>query len=157
MTILTTLSALLLLIQAYQDVQVADELPSLNRLWAAIMEMPVTFVFGTFTLLCAWSLTSLLLFHGIIISVAQTTNERVRAVYRFGAVENTADKGCCRNWYNAFCLPYSISRIPKDMSEVAQCVYVDEETVWDGEAHGTPAVDQPSDPSSPYNGGKGPS
>ena len=74
MTILTTLSALLLLIQAYQDVQVTDELPSLNRLWAAIMGMPVTFVFGTFTLLCAWSLTSLLLFHGLIISVAQTTN-----------------------------------------------------------------------------------
>lgn len=143
MTILTTLSALLLLFQAYQDVHVYHD-DVWRILWAAIMQMPVIFVFGTFTLLCAWSLTSLLFFHGVIISVAQTTNERVRGVYRFGSVENDADKGCCQNWRNAFCRPSILSRLPNDMSELAQCHYIDEETVWDNEAHNNSAVDPPA-------------
>eukprot|EP00980_Cylindrotheca_fusiformis_P006418 scaffold1375_cov137-Cylindrotheca_fusiformis.AAC.7 len=120
MTILTTLSAILLLLQAYEDADVNDDVSSLG------------------TLLCAWSLTSLLFFHAMIVSDAQTTNEKVRNVYRVGSVENVADKGCCRNWFSAFCEPWAVSRLPKDMSEIVHCRYEQEETVWDGDAPNAP-------------------
>jgi hypothetical protein len=104
--------------------------PSLERLWKAILSEKLTFLFGTFTLLCAWSLTSLLCFHAMIISVAQTTNERVRGVYRFGQIENDADHGCCWNWYGAVCSPCPVSRLPTDMSQQVVCNYKQPEEVW---------------------------
>lgn len=77
----------------------------------------------------------------MIISAAQTTNERVRGVYRFGSTENAADKGCCRNWYHAFCTPFIVSRLPEDMSDIVKCQYTEdtcEEMVWAGEVPFTP-------------------
>ena len=149
-TILTTIAALRLLFSAYQDVgdvtvedgqsediAVDEEMSRARRLWQAIMSMKLVFVFGTFTLLCAWSLTSLLFFHAMIISAAQTTNERVRGVYRFGSLENAADKGCFRNWCRAFFSPLITSRLPKDFSETVVCRYDERpESPWVGETPG---------------------
>ena len=186
LTIVTTASALRLFLQAYADVADVDNNDNDNdvdvdnngdddttttgsivsmisslaqHLWNAIMTMKIIFVFGTFTLLCAWSLTSLLCFHGMIISAAQTTNERVRGVYHTTTTttrtttttnnhhhdnttdnnnqNNSADYGCCRNWYHAFCGPWVVSRLPPDMSAQVICQYDDhylqqEETIWAG-------------------------
>jgi palmitoyltransferase ZDHHC9/14/18 len=46
-----------------------------------VCHLPVTVLFMTFTIMCTWSMISLLLYHFRTISIAQTTNERVRAVY----------------------------------------------------------------------------
>lgn len=101
MTIVTSLSALRILVHAYVDIDAAaaattsassssasyhsmteEEMSKFHRLYKAMMSIKLTFLFGTFTLLCAWSLTSLLFFHAMIVSISQTTNERVRNVYR---------------------------------------------------------------------------
>ena len=141
LTILTTICALRLLFSAYQDVGADsaaasegsdDDVSQMRRLWKAIMTMKITFVFGAFTLLCAWSLTSLLCFHAMIISAAQTTNERVRGVYRFGSLENVADKGCVNNWKHAFCSKWITSRLPRDFSEHVIFAYYRDESVWIG-------------------------
>jgi len=142
MTILTTICALEVLLDAFQttshvvtnDDGTTINISNMQRLWKAILSEKLTFLFGSFTLLCAWSLTSLLCFHGMIISVAQTTNERVRGVYRFGQVENKADKGCCLNWYTAACTPCSVSRLPIDMSSQVITDYATRpEMVWNGD------------------------
>jgi len=142
MTILTTICALEVLLDAFQttshvvtnDDGTIINMSNMQRLWKAILSEKLTFLFGSFTLLCAWSLTSLLCFHGMIISVAQTTNERVRGVYRFGQVENKADKGCCLNWYAAACTPCSVSRLPIDMSSQVITDYATRpEMVWNGD------------------------
>lgn len=145
MTIATTVSSLRVLIQAYLDVETAAD--NFHRLLEAIMSRKLTVLFGSFTLLCAWSLTSLLCFHAMIISIAQTTNERVRNVYRqkplcgpagtsMTGADNEADKGCCPNWYTAFCTPIPVSRLPPDMSAKVVCDYETAsrtETPWTGE------------------------
>jgi len=165
MTIVTTLAALQVLVQAYIDMDTDedgsvqnDDMTKFHRLCKAIMSIKLTFLFGIFTLLCAWSLTSLLFFHAMIISIAQTTNERVRNVFRpskfslcgkasasaenedypsmTGAV-NDADRGCCPNWMNTFCIPVPASRLPPDMSATVVCNYMEtkgDETVWTGES-----------------------
>ena len=138
-------------LHAYLNVEVNDDTTLLAHIWKAILEIKIIFAFGSFTLLCAWSLVSLLLFHGMIISAAQTTNERVRGVYNAGGLENVADKGCWRNWCRAFCHPVAISRLPRDMSNTVVCDYADEETIWDEEAHaaedpGAPPAEQRSGP-----------
>lgn len=154
LTILVTAATVRLLLVAYQRIAVADSpgigpVLSLNvtdinevaeygertshRLLAAMLSMPVTVLLGTFTLLSAYTLLSLLIYHAVIISVAQTTNERVRGVYRYGTAVNTADKGCCRNWYNAFCVPLPPSRLPPDFSAVIQVDRSDYEAPWNGE------------------------
>jgi palmitoyltransferase ZDHHC9/14/18 len=165
LTVLVTAAALRLLLAAYQEMAVADS-PGIgpilllnytniasvteytertsHRFWKAILSMPLTVVFGTFTFLCAWSLISLLCFHAMIITVAQTTNERVRGVYRYGSTVNTADQGCCRNWYRALCSTRPPSRLPRDFAQVitvcnscndpASTDHVSE-TVWSGDTH----------------------
>jgi DHHC palmitoyltransferase len=88
-----------------------------NRFWSVFREQPLTCTFGAYLFLCAWTLLSLLWYHVVLISIAQTTNERVRDVYRHGAVVNAADKGCCRNWCNFLCQRQRpTSRIPADFS-----------------------------------------
>jgi hypothetical protein len=146
MTMLTTLCALEVVLEAFgttpsvimnEDGTTGIELSPLQRLWTAVLAEKFTFAFGSFTLLCAWSLSSLLCFHGMIISVAQTTNERVRGVYRFGQLENEADKGCCMNWYAATCHPCPVSRLPTDMSEQVIADYENRpEHVWIGDEEG---------------------
>jgi palmitoyltransferase ZDHHC9/14/18 len=120
------------------------EVPVIARqLWKAIMSMPFTVFFGCFTLLCAWSLVSLLCFHAMIISVAQTTNERVRGVYRYGTAVNTADKGCCHNWVSAFCSKRPVSRLPTDFSGIVNVDYATlPESPWLGETPATPLGDR---------------
>jgi hypothetical protein len=113
-----------------------------HRFWKAILSMPITVVFGTFTFLCAWSLLSLFYFNAKIVTVAQTTNERVRDVYRYGSTVNTADRGCCRNWHRFLRTPYPSSRLPRDFAQViivchscndpASADHV-AETVWSGD------------------------
>jgi palmitoyltransferase ZDHHC9/14/18 len=114
-----------------------------RQLWKTVMSMPLTVLFGSFTLLCAWSLVSLLCFHAMIISVAQTTNERVRGVYRYGSAVNTADKGCCRNWVSAFCSKRPVSRLPTDFSDIVNVDYATlPESPWLGESPATPLGDR---------------
>ena len=143
MTILTTLCTCAVVLEAYMntpsivisdDGTTATQLSTFQHLWKAVLSEKLSFAFGGFTSLCAWSLTSLLLFHGMIVSIAQTTNERVRGVYRFGQAENMADMGCVRNWFHAFCYPYPVSRLPTDMSEQVIADYENRpEHVWEGD------------------------
>jgi hypothetical protein len=80
-------------------------------------DLPMEVGLCLFTLLCAWSLVSLTCFHGLIISLAQTTNERVRGVYQYGGIHNPADMGCWKNWITLFCTSrVPVSRLPKDFS-----------------------------------------
>lgn len=104
-----------------------------HRILDTILDIPMTVVVGVFLLMCSWSLISLLAYHATIISVAQTTNERVRAVYTYQSASNPADQGCCRNWYNAFCSPRPVSRLPMDFSVTVstQRPGVDE-SAWQG-------------------------
>jgi len=77
------------------------ELPFRQRLESAIISSPIVMISGSLIFLCAWSLTSLLCFHGLIISVAQTTNERVRNVYGQYRASNPDHNGLFQNWRNA--------------------------------------------------------
>ena len=89
-----------------------------------ISNLPIEVAFGLFSLLCAWSLTSLTCFHALIITLAQTTNERVRGVYQYGGIGNPADEGCINNWMSVLCpccnngrrKEIMTSRIPNDFS-----------------------------------------
>lgn len=93
------------------------------------MSMPIVVIFGLFALLCAWSLTSLLLFHALIITVAQTTNERVRHVYQH--YQNDANGGCWQNWKRALCTSRHVeSLLPNDFSQVVTCRYCAPEQEW---------------------------
>jgi hypothetical protein len=152
LTVLVTAAAVRLFLAAYQQMAVLDspgigpvamlnytDLSSVtaygertsHRFGKAVLSMPCTVLFGTFTFLCAWSLLSLLCFHAMIITVAQTTNERVRGVYRrYGSygyggggssTVNVADQGCCRNWYHALCSTRPSSRLPRDFAEEIVC------------------------------------
>lgn len=158
LTILVTAVAIRLFIAAYQNTltEVSGVDASLStstlrfpaiplvahRLWLGVLSMPLTVVFGSFTLLCAWSLTSLLCFHAMIVSVAQTTNERVRGVYRYGGAVNAADQGCCRNWISAFCSQRPLSRLPPDFSAQVHCHFSLPESPWLGETNTTALGDR---------------
>ncbi|EEC44704.1 predicted protein, partial [Phaeodactylum tricornutum CCAP 1055/1] len=85
LTILVTAAALRLFLGAYQIIVAEYGERTSHRLWQAMLSMPMTVLFGTFTLLCSWSLVSLLFYHAVLVSVSQTTNERVRGVYRYGS------------------------------------------------------------------------
>lgn len=84
--------------------------------WHVLSSLPIEVAFGLFSLLCAWSLLSLSCFHALIITLAQTTNERVRGVYQYGGIANPADEGCWRNWKNVLCGRVAESRLPRDFS-----------------------------------------
>lgn len=158
--LLATAATIRLFVAAYEEIAIAESQgigpvlppPSLPRnfsdigdlaeysektshdVWEAIMTMPVTFLFGVFVLICTWSLISLLCYHAVIISLAQTTNERVRGIYSYGGSTtiNTADRGCCRNWCAFLCSPMSGSELPKDFSATVRLKELREETVWSG-------------------------
>lgn len=109
--------------------------------WKVVCHITVTVMFGTFTGVCGWSLLSLLLYHCRTISIAQTTNERVRGVYssrREASSNNPADQGCCCNWWNCVRTLYDrpVSRLPPDFSEtVHEPLYSLNESVWSGEMY----------------------
>jgi palmitoyltransferase ZDHHC9/14/18 len=114
-----------------EETEETESLPlALHRLLVVVEKMPVVVILGVFTLSCAWSLTSLLLFHGMIISVAQTTNERVRNVYQYGHQRNVDDEGCWKNWSRAICSKLPPSLLPDDFSDVVTCEFCPPETVW---------------------------
>ena len=95
-----------------------------------VYSLPVEVILGLFSLLCTWSLLSLTCFHALLISLAQTTNERVRGVYQYGGVENPDDLGCCRNWSSVLCGRSVLSKLP-DFSQVAKLPEGSgEESVW---------------------------
>ena len=135
LSILVTASCARLLFLQYQQTQTSspNDLPCLHRLLLAVEKMPMLVLLGIFTLACAWSLTSLFLFHAMIISVAQTTNERVRNVYQYGHNVNVDDHGCWRNWANAICSPLPPSLLPDDFSDIVTCEFCPPETVWNAE------------------------
>ena len=99
-----------------------------TTLWEAISTMPVTVLFGLFLLLCAWSLLSLLAYHGLLISVAQTTNERVRGVYLTS--NNPRDKGCCLNCITFFTRKTSPTQLPSDFSKEVKLQQPRVESPW---------------------------
>jgi len=88
-------------------------------MYDCLMSEPTVIIMASFTILCAWSLTSLTCFHGMIISINQTTNEKVRGVY--DSLDNPANEGCFNNWAGAICREVPDSRIPKDFSEIIDC------------------------------------
>lgn len=99
-----------------------------TTLWQAISTMPVTVLFGLFLLLCAWSLLSLLAYHALLISVAQTTNERVRGVYLTSS--NPRDQGCCLNCITFFTRKTSPSLLPPDFSKEVKLQHARVESLW---------------------------
>lgn len=83
-----------------------------------LSKQPIELAFGLFSLLCAWSITSLTCFHALIITLGQTTNERVRGVYQYGGVTNPADRGCWKNWMEMMWRKVPESRLPSDFSDL---------------------------------------
>uniref|UniRef100_A0A6U0SGB7 Uncharacterized protein n=1 Tax=Eucampia antarctica TaxID=49252 RepID=A0A6U0SGB7_9STRA len=55
----------------------------LSRIWIVWYNDWILWSCGFLMLLCTWSLVSLTCFHAFIVSIAQTTNERVRGIYRY--------------------------------------------------------------------------
>jgi len=84
--------------------------------FTTLSNLPIEVAFGLFSLLCAWSITSLACFHALIIGLAQTTNERVRGVYLYPGIPNPADEGCYINWKRALFKKMRPSNLPKDFS-----------------------------------------
>lgn len=146
LTIVVTLTCIRIFVQTFRDLELGVLDPSTGAAMAAgdadhhtggaedrqphppsasfmvyecIKSEPTAVFLCFFTLLCAWSLASLTCFHGLIITVGQTTNERVRGVYE--AMENPADRGCVRNWFEALCSEIPQSRIPRDFSAIVDC------------------------------------
>jgi len=116
-TTFTNFTALPLANHHHPHTELEDFPHVMSDLWHVIMSMPLVVLTGSFCLLCAWSLTSLTFFHAMIITIAQTTNERVRGVYRYGGTDNTADQGCCSNWCTALCSARPSSKLPADFSQ----------------------------------------
>eukprot|EP00814_Leptocylindrus_danicus_P001348 CAMPEP_0116045802 /NCGR_PEP_ID=MMETSP0321-20121206/27853_1 /TAXON_ID=163516 /ORGANISM="Leptocylindrus danicus var. danicus, Strain B650" /LENGTH=520 /DNA_ID=CAMNT_0003527241 /DNA_START=28 /DNA_END=1591 /DNA_ORIENTATION=+ len=110
------------------DTNTTTDTTAMQEVANVVVSMPFLVIMCMFTFLCMWSLTSLTLYHAMIISAAQTTNERVRNVYQVGKLHNPANKGCCRNWGNAFCSLRPPSRLP-NFHDVVVCPHVGEEMV----------------------------
>jgi len=115
-----------------------------HRILRTLLSMPATVLIGTFTLLSSYTLLSLLLYHAIIISVSQTTNERVRGVYRYGSASNASDRGCVGNWITACCHRTPPSRLPLDFSAVIRVDRNGREAPWNGEMTPSNAVPHPT-------------
>lgn len=143
LTILTTSTSIAIVVAACRRQQTKYELkPSTEDsdwkrnphvILRVLQKLPVSVMFGLFTGLCTWSLLSLLSYHLRLISIGQTTNERVRAVFNYES--NPYDKGCCRNWSHCtlllFCPP--TSQLPRDFSEVVREKLEEvKETEWVG-------------------------
>ena len=153
--LLVTAATLRLLCAAYQEIRASDVVsnggPAMlpqnytdlgdlakygertsHELWQTALSMPITVLFGVFVFICSWSLVSLLAYHAVIVSAAQTTNERVRNVYRVGSIVNPADRGCVCNWWTFCCSRLPGSRLPNDFSAVVCLENPKPETEWDG-------------------------
>ena len=115
----------------------SDHPTEIQAIWSAVLSMPLVCLMAIFCLLCAWSLTSLTCFHVLIISLAQTTNERVRGVFAYSGARNTANRGCLSNWVSALCGRRPPSKLPQDFSKLVICGECNaEEKVWETNAAG---------------------
>ena len=116
----------------HHDASYQDVMTGYQMTMEVLYSLPVEVLLGLFALLCTWSLMSLTCFHALLISLAQTTNERVRGVYQYGGVENLDDLGCWRNWASVLCSTTDESLLP-DFSEVATSpIGIKGESVWVG-------------------------
>ena len=115
----------------------SDHPTEIQAIWSAVSSMTLVCLMAIFCLLCAWSLTSLTCFHVLIISLAQTTNERVRGVFAYCGARNTANRGCLSNWVSALCGRRPPSKLPLDFSQLVICGECDaDEKIWDTSAAG---------------------
>lgn len=87
-----------------------DSADHLAALQSAAADFPAAAGLAVFTFLLCWSLGSLCTYHCYLISVAQTTNEAVRGVFRERA--NEQDRGLWRNWVRACSEHVPPSRLP---------------------------------------------
>jgi len=87
-----------------------DSADHLAALQSAAADFPAAAGLAVFTFLPCWSLGSLCTYHCYLISVAQTTNEAVRGVFRERA--NEQDRGLWRNWVRACSEHVPPSRLP---------------------------------------------
>lgn len=123
LTIITTATCIRVFLQTFQYIaqNTNAETHSFSHiLYECIASEPMVLLMACFTLLCGWSLTSLTCYHAYIISLAQTTNEKVRGVYDHH-LRNPADNGCLKNWNNVFCDKVPDSLILNDFSETVDC------------------------------------
>jgi len=131
LTVIVTFTCIRIFMQTFHDLDKGEQAEDLEKerhshsshtsyiVYECIKAEPTAVILSFFTLLCAWSLASLTCFHGLIITIGQTTNERVRGVY--DVLQNPGDKGIARNWFGALCSEIPESRIPKDFSQVVEC------------------------------------
>ena len=140
--ILISATAFRILIESYQESKhYSNSEEDVADIYATTASMPFVVVLAMIMILFAWSLVSLTGFHTLIISKAQTTNEKVRTVYDNLAGGNPADNGLFANWIRTFCSPVPESRLPRDFGEVVVCpgygdgsgVGKDGENVWDAD------------------------
>ena len=117
--------ARVILTQYHNDNTTTATIDFVHHAMQTFISIPTIFILAGFALPCAWALTSLTVFHAFIISVAQTTNERVRNVHLLRNYVHKDDKGCINNWMYAFCSRIVPSNLP-DFSETVQCPIVED-------------------------------
>lgn len=89
----------------------------------AIISSPVTTFIGSLTLICAWSLLSLLLYHFYLMTIGQTTNEHVRD-YLGPGVMNPFHHGCCGNCAEICCSESTPSLLNNLSDEITAEEYI---------------------------------
>ena len=131
-----------ILIESYHETKHIDDAQgSMLDLSSTISDLPTVVILAFLMILFAWSLVSLTGFHALIVSRAQTTNEKVRGVYQSLEGGNPADHGLVENWKQTFCIPVPKSRLPKEFGEVVVCPGYEEghgvgqegEHIWDAD------------------------
>jgi palmitoyltransferase ZDHHC9/14/18 len=108
---ITLMTGLVLGLSLAVLIQYCIEAGSASALSAVAAKEPAAAALSIFTFLMLWSLTSLCTYHLYLTSIAQTTNEVVRGVYRDRYNEN--NMGCARNCSSILCAPAPESRLPR--------------------------------------------
>lgn len=138
LTIITTVTCIRVFLQTFQFITETANVENKSfshTLYECIISEPLVILMACFTLLCGWSLTSLTCYHAYIISLAQTTNEKVRGVYDHNHLKNPADNGCLRNWKTVFCQKVPESLILPDFSGMVDCCEARRERLERKKAH----------------------
>lgn len=130
LTLITTATCVRVLLQTFHRMRsmiavehdLTEEDQEFSQIaYQGIVSEPLVIIMALFTLVCGWSLISLTCYHGVLISIAQTTNEKVRGVYDHHHIKNPDNKGCWRNWYDALFSPVPDSLIVSDFSVMVDC------------------------------------
>jgi hypothetical protein len=130
-----------ILIESYHEAKHPNPETDVVDMYDTLSDMPTVVILAFLMILFAWSLVSLTGFHALIVSRAQTTNEKVRGVYQNLDGGNPADHGLVENWKQAFCIPVPKSRLPRQFGDEVVCpgyedghgVGQEGENVWDAE------------------------